>query len=110
MEGEGSSCRRGCGSFQGADAGAPVKDPSCEAPGSAMACRGFEPLHSPPALSTTVLLAFSLIYRSPQYLVKCTFQATPSYTQAAALLRSFQVILKQVVAGLRLAKYQIKQL
>lgn len=96
MEGKGSSGGRVCGGFQGADAGAAVRDTSCEAPGSAMACRRSEPLYSPPALSTTVLF--------PQHLVKCIFQATPRCAQASALLRSFQVILKQVVAGLRLAK------
>lgn len=98
MEGKGSSGGTVCGGFQGADAGAAVRDTSCEAPGSVMACRGFEPLYSPPALSTTVLVLF------PQHLVKCIFQATPRCAQASALLRSSQVILKQVVAGLRLVK------
>lgn len=64
MEGEGSSGGRACGGFQGADAGTAVKDTSCEAPGSAMACRGSEPLHFPPA-RFTVLLA--LVYSTKSH-------------------------------------------
>lgn len=57
MEDEGSSGGWGCGGSQRADEGAIDKNRSCEALSSGVAGGGFEPLHSLPLLSTTVLLA-----------------------------------------------------
>lgn len=104
MEGEGSSGGRACGGFQGADAGTAVKDTSCEGTGQ---CDGLQRVRAPPFPSCTVhhcSLSFSLFHRFPQYLVKRTCQAMLRCAQASALLRSFQAILKLVVAGLRLAR------